>query len=318
MKDIRQGNDISLQWTVSNLSQVSGDKVVQLINCDSKHAAKVIFSISGDIISGEYYGKDQYEKGEYRLILYVNRDFEGMVTLDKVGAFRLHGVCDWGIVKGTDEDNVQTVAVELESTLNVSTGGGGSFEQVQSDWSENDDTLPSYIKHKPANLSDFNNDLPTYRPIPETWDTAHTMAELIASINDDNSAVVGMAYLGTVHLSDLPADMVQAELIIDIVSRLGASGDKVIVFTFSSSEVSPYRWEYTSAYGALGTWRSWLVPSDIEDKIDKVEGATVGHLASFANGGGVEDSGYKIVTISSTDYDNLSTKDANTIYLVTS
>ncbi len=143
------------------------------------------------------------------------------------------------------------------------------------------------------------------------------MEQLIASINADATAVVGMAYLGTVHLSDLPESMIQAELIIEVVSRLGNDGDKVIVFTFSSNNVSPYRWEYTSAYGALGAWRSWLVPADIANKVDKVSGAIVGRLASFASGGGVQDSGYKIVTISSSDYESLTTKDANTIYLVT-
>ena len=70
----------------------------------------------------------------------------------------------------------------------------------------------------------------TYKGIPSTWDTDHTMDELIASINADNTAVPGNSYLGTVTLSDLPGSMVQAELIIDVMDQLGDDGDKVIVF----------------------------------------------------------------------------------------
>lgn len=59
---------------------------------------------------------------------------------------------------------------------------------------------------------------------------------------------------------------------------------------------------------------------DVTTKVDKVTSATVGHLASFVSGGGIADSGFKIVTISESDYNTLlnnSTTDANTIYLVT-
>ena len=317
MKDIRKGNDIQYKWTVKKLAEVSGDKVVQLISCKTGEVQSAMtYSIIGNVINGTFLGKDQKDVGAYRLLLLVNDGHNNMVALDKVNAFNLTGVCNFGIVRGEDDSSIETVVLEFESEIQVNAGINGG-EQVQADWNESDPSSPAYIQHKPTKLSAFTNDIKTYREIPGTWNTSHSMEQLIASINDDNSAVVGMAYLGTVHLSDLPNDMVQAELIIDIVSRLGTDGDKVIVFTFSSSEVSPYRWEYTSAYGALGAWRSWLGPDDIADKIDKVEGATVGHLASFANGGGVEDSGYKIVTISALDYEGLTTKDANTIYLVT-
>ena len=318
MKDIRKGNDIQYKWTVKKLAEVSGDKVVQLISCKTGDVQSAMtYSINGNVINGTFLGKDQKDVGAYRLLLLVNDGHDNMVTLDKVNAFNLTGVCNFGIVRGEDDSSIETVALEFESEIQVNAGINGG-EQVQADWDETDPSSPAYIQHKPTKLSDFTNDIKTYREIPGTWDTSHSMEQLIASINADATAVVGMAYLGTVHLSDLPESMIQAELIIEVVSRLGNDGDKVIVFTFSSSNVSPYRWEYTSAYGALGTWRSWLVQADIENKIDKVTGATVGRLASFTSGGGLQDSGYKIVTISASDYEGLTTKDANTIYLVTS
>lgn len=108
-------------------------------------------------------------------------------------------------------------------------------------------------------------DTSTYKGLPETWDTTHSMAELIASINADSNAVPGKSYLGTVQLSDLPAGMVQAELIIDIMDQLGTDGGKVIVFSLSSADISPYKWEYTSAYGRLGAWRSWVIEQQQAD-----------------------------------------------------
>ena len=106
-------------------------------------------------------------------------------------------------------------------------------------------------------------DTSTYKGIPSTWDTTHSMSQLIASINADSNAIPGKSYLGTVQLSDLPGGMVQAELIIDIMDQLGDNGNKVIVFSLSSADISPYKWEYTSAYGASGTWRSWATAATL-------------------------------------------------------
>ena len=105
----------------------------------------------------------------------------------------------------------------------------------------------------------------TYRDIPASWDVDHGMSQLIASINSDTTAVPGKSYLGTVHLNDLPGSMMQAELIIEVMDQLGSDGDKVIKFELSSADISPYKWEYTSAYGRLGTWRSWVIEQQQAD-----------------------------------------------------
>ena len=221
MKDIRKGNDIQYKWTVNKLAEVSGDKVVQLISCKTGEVQSAMtYSIIGNVINGTFLGKDQEDVGAYRLLLLVNDGYDNMVTLDKVNAFNLTGVCNFGIVRGVDDSSIETVVLEFESEIQVNAGINGG-EQVQADWTESNPSSPAYIQHKPTKLSDFENDITTYKEIPSGWDTTHSMEQLIASINADATAVVGMAYLGTVHLSDLPESMIQAELIIEVVSRLG-------------------------------------------------------------------------------------------------
>ena len=141
MKDIRKGNDIQYKWTVKKLAEVSGDKVVQLISCKTGEVQSAMtYSISGNVINGTFLGKDQNDVGAYRLLLLVNDGHDNMVTLDKVNAFNLTGVCNFGIVRGEDDSSIETVVLEFESELQVNAGINGG-EQVQADWNETDPTV---------------------------------------------------------------------------------------------------------------------------------------------------------------------------------
>lgn len=159
-------------------------------------------------------------------------------------------------------DTLKELAAALNDDSNFATTIINAINQKQ-------DTLVSGVNIKTINGSSILGegnivlDTSTYKGIPETWDTTHSMSQLIASINADSNAVPGKSYLGTVQLSDLPAGMIQAELIIDIMDQLGTDGDKVIVFSLSSADISPYKWEYTSAYGRLGAWRSWATAATL-------------------------------------------------------
>lgn len=161
-------------------------------------------------------------------------------------------------------DTLKELSAALNDDSNFATTVVNAINQKQ-------DTLVSGENIKTINGSSILGegnivlDTSTYKGLPETWDTTHSMTELIASINADSNAVPGKSYLGTVQLSDLPAGMMQAELIIDIVDQLGTDGDKVIVFSLSSADISPYKWEYTSAYGRLGAWRSWVIEQQQAD-----------------------------------------------------
>ena len=94
------------------------------------------------------------------------------------------------------------------------------------------------------------------QPFPDAWLEASNMSELISIINSDSTATKGRIYLSTIHLDDLPAGMMQAEMKVEI--QLDSSIEKVMLFTITSENVSPYHWEYTSAYGRTGAWRSFV------------------------------------------------------------
>lgn len=148
MKTVRIGNDIRFTWTVRNLAEVGGTREVRLYHVNKSVPEVITYSVSGNNITGTFRGKDQTEKGMYRLLLQVNSGSDEMVTLDYVNAFSLCGVCDFGIVTGADEDAIETAVVEMESELSTSVSPG--YEQVQSDWEEDDSDNPAYIRNKPT------------------------------------------------------------------------------------------------------------------------------------------------------------------------
>ena len=145
----------------------------------------------------------------------------------------------------------------------------------------------------PTDVSAFNNDagyitqeeVIINEAFPNSWHTTGTMADLIADINADTDAVAGKVYMDTVSFSDLPGEMQQAELKAEIISQTGNS--KVIVFTVTSSEVSPYHWEYTSAYGQTNSWREWVTPAAMQSalsvKANSADLATVATSGDYAD-----------------------------------
>ena len=128
----------------------------------------------------------------------------------------------------------------------------------------------------PTNVSDLTNDagyitqaeVVINESYPSAWLQSQDMEDLIQAINDDSDAVVGKVYMDTISLSDLPASMQQAEVKVEIMSELQGEG-KVLLFTVTSSNTSPYHWEYTSAYGETGTWREWATAAQLNNYYDK-------------------------------------------------
>lgn len=166
-----------------------------------------------------------------------------------------------------------------------------SLATVATSGSYTDLTDKPTIPVVPTDVSAFNNDagyitqeeVIINEAFPNSWHTTGTMADLIADINADTDAVAGKVYMDTVLFSDLPANMQQAELKAEIISQLDNS--KVIVFTVTSSEVSPYHWEYTSAYGQTNSWREWVTPADMQSalsvKANSADLATVATTGSY-------------------------------------
>ncbi len=152
-----------------------------------------------------------------------------------------------------------------------------------------DSDLEDYAKKSdiptvPTKVSDLTNDAgyltTTNQKFPNSWRTNGTMLDLIKDINEDDTAVEGKSYFGTVGISDLPAGLIQAEMKVEVmvydehVPLEPENGiyQKVISFTVTSSNIEPYHWEYTSSWGQGGSWRSFLTShQDISGKADKSE-----------------------------------------------
>lgn len=147
---------------------------------------------------------------------------------------------------------------------------------------ENTDTLSGMLSdiagQIPTNISDLNNDagyvtqqnVVANEAFPSNWPKNGNMSGLINAINQDDSATQGKIYLATVSYDDLPTGLMQAEMKVEIT--VGGSGSKVILFTITSENVAPYHWEYTSAYGRSGHWRSFLTShQDISGKQDVID-----------------------------------------------
>ena len=173
------------------------------------------------------------------------------------------------IVKGTFTANAssdvtiklpkETSSVEWEDVNNKP-----DFAAVATSGSYTDLKNKPVIPMVPANVSAFYDDagyitnasVLNYKRFPTGWHKTGTISQLISDINAEKGGSEGMSYMATVSFSDLPASMVQAELKVDIMSEISGLG-KVILFTITSSNQSPYHWEYTSAYGASGVWRGF-------------------------------------------------------------
>lgn len=105
-----------------------------------------------------------------------------------------------------------------------------------------------------TNISVISN-----QPFPASWPTnsQHTLSDLVAAIDADSDAIKGKVYLSTVHYSDLPGDMADAELKVEIMDV--RSSDKIAVFTITSANVSPYNWHATMWNNTLTAWRSYAL-----------------------------------------------------------
>lgn len=84
----------------------------------------------------------------------------------------------------------------------------------------------------------------TYKTFPDTWVTTSTIAQFCNSVNADETAVAGMAYLGELRCSDLPSTLVNVEAVVEVIDGTGTS-DKTIHIVITSGNVAPHRWEYT-------------------------------------------------------------------------
>ena len=129
MKNIRKGNDIPFTWTITRNGEpedFSGKEVSVLLLDACGRKAVFSYTISENVITGSFLGKDQETLGAYTLLLVENDGQPGMVTLDVVRAFKLveHSYME----DGEDDSNITTETVELESETTVPRNGLSAYE----------------------------------------------------------------------------------------------------------------------------------------------------------------------------------------------
>ena len=101
----------------------------------------------------------------------------------------------------------------------------------------------------------------TLTPFPSTWPTSGKFEDLLAAIRVDTIAVKGASFLGEVTFDDLPANLGNAEIKIEILEGT-TSATKVIHSVITSGNREPYRWEYTSwnSGNSNSGWISFQLP----------------------------------------------------------
>lgn len=158
------------------------------------------------------------------------------------------------------------------------------------------ETLVSGTNIKTINGQDIlgsgDLELSTYLPYPAGWTTTGTTFSFCDDIANDNTAIVGKAYLGEVTLNDLPANMGNAEIVVEIMAGTNAN-DKVIVLTSTSGNTAPYMWKYTywnngaDVSGWIGfeqNFRFDALPTPSSDWLDKVVQYTGADNGTLVNG----------------------------------
>lgn len=131
MKKIRKGNDIKVTWSLVKEGQPYSLEGVELsLYLKNAFGKSEItdFTISGNSVIWNFYGKDQKHVGKYTLEIVINENEVGMVTTDCVDFVYL--TPETPCCEGTDDENITTETIELTSAVDLAPvviqGEGGS------------------------------------------------------------------------------------------------------------------------------------------------------------------------------------------------
>ena len=122
MRDERIGNDIRVAWTLL----LGEDQAFNLEGLNVSLYLKSVFgrkplndfTITGNVITWTFFGKDQKASGKYSLELVVNNGEEGMITTDACDFVNLVP-CTCKIVNNDDEDGVEIETIEIKSMIDA-------------------------------------------------------------------------------------------------------------------------------------------------------------------------------------------------------
>lgn len=154
MKHIRQGNTFNFRYS---LYRVVGDQkepedltglTIAAVLKNRLYATEVDvpFTVEGNVVSAQIPGLPFLKTGLYNFCLSYRKDGEDF-TID-TDAFRI--VDSSAQTGGTNSClNVKTESVDLSGSVGFGGIDGGSIEQVQADWEENDPESKAFIRRKP-------------------------------------------------------------------------------------------------------------------------------------------------------------------------
>lgn len=141
----------------------------------------------------------------------------------------------------------------------VSGGGGGAGGTTNYDNLTNKPQVNGIVLSGNKTSADLG--ITTLTPFPSTWPTTGKFEDLLAAIRADTIAVKGASFLGEVTFDDLPANLGNAEIKVEILEGT-TSATKVIHSVITSGNREPYRWEYTSwnSGNSNSGWISFQLP----------------------------------------------------------
>ena len=167
---------------------------------------------------------------------------------------------DWAIVGSTD--TVWVWDSDTSGWVDTDTKGQVTSVNGQTGAVTVQETLVNQTNIKSVDgnslLGSGNLELSTYLTYPAGWTTNGTTKAFCDGIAADTTATKGKAYLGEVTCSDLPASMVNGEVVVEIMDGT-TSANKVIVLTLTSGNTAPYMWKYTYWNGGTNVsgWQTW-------------------------------------------------------------
>lgn len=131
MDKIRIGNDIHIEWSIFRDNQPEEfegkDVEVRLIHTRTRDVIPLEWVISDGVVSATFYGKDQIDTGDYKLMLVENNGAPNMATIDECKAFTL---VQYSCQEQKEEPStsLQLHKVQLTSYFALSGGGNISVE----------------------------------------------------------------------------------------------------------------------------------------------------------------------------------------------
>lgn len=187
----------------------------------------------------------------------------------------------------------KTKTTKFLGSFSFSKNGGGAGGTTNYDNLTNKPKVNGIVLSGNKTSADLG--ITTLTPFPSTWPTAGKFEDLLAAIRVDTIAVKGASFLGEVTFDDLPANLGNAEIKVEILEGT-TPATKVIHSVITSGNREPYRWEYTSwnSGNSNSGWISFQLPLtagdgiSIENNVISITGGNVYTQSNLLGGKSIE------------------------------